>query len=765
MQVATEHALVTAEPGSSVDVTVDVVNTGDLIDGVTASVLGWPEEKFHATPKLLPLFPDAQGQIVITIDVPTSQPAGLHALTVELTSPGAGNPTQYVDVSLSVSARPAVELSVTPRLVRARRSGRFVVTTHNAGNVALDATLHSRTDDRRTEATFTPAHVHLEAGASASAVMVVRGPRMITGAEADRTVAVSARAQRVHAVPELEEPEPALERTETVQLRQRPTLSRGLLTALILAGIVALWALVFLLGIVQVLGGDPLTKSAPASFFPTAESAAGDGLGTDAPAGALPQTGLLPPGVGGEITGMVRSASNGQPAGRILVEAYRDSIHGPRLVSSAATQGDGTYSLAGLFPTSYRLKFNAAGFEPVWYPASPGPGRSTSLPVQAQGTTEGRDVVISGRPAQITGSIDPGPATGAVEVVVTARMVDAIGEASQDVGAAPQARTTTSNGDYTLTGLPAPATYELSFRAPGYQTTKVTTRVTGGEDRLQPKVLLGAGTGQINGTVNDGSGPIGGVTVSTTVDGEEVAVIPPTVGSVGSFSLTNLPTPGTYVVTFSAPDHGQHTTIIDLAGGESSSGLDVALHPGTGSISGMVLGPNGQGVGGVDVFVGGTSEIGAGATATPAATTLTTGDVGGFTINGLDAPGAYTLTFVADGFSPETIPVTLSGEGPADNVRATLRTRLGEIQGAVTGPEGKRYVGATVTASNGHGSWTAVSSAPGGSLAGGGYRIVGLEPGTYSVTVTASGLLQQTAIVTVASGQTARRDLTLRRSG
>src|SRR3954454_1315232 len=118
MRVATEERLVRADPGSTIDLVVDVVNTGDLIDGITAHLIGLPEGRTTVEPKVLPLFPDAQGQIRLSVDVPSTQPAGLHPLTVEVVSHGGGTPTQHVDVELSVSARPAIRLTASPRTVR-----------------------------------------------------------------------------------------------------------------------------------------------------------------------------------------------------------------------------------------------------------------------------------------------------------------------------------------------------------------------------------------------------------------------------------------------------------------------------------------------------------------------------------------------------------------------------------------------------------------------------------------------------------------------
>ena len=143
MRVATAQRLLTAEPGSSLEVPVDVVNTGELIDGVTARVIGLPDARITVAPELLPLFPDGQGQLTLSIEVPSSQPAGMHPLTIEVISHGTGEPSQHVDIDLSVAARPGVRLTRTPQVQRARRSARFELFVENTGNVGLDVSLSS----------------------------------------------------------------------------------------------------------------------------------------------------------------------------------------------------------------------------------------------------------------------------------------------------------------------------------------------------------------------------------------------------------------------------------------------------------------------------------------------------------------------------------------------------------------------------------------------------------------------------------------------
>src|SRR6478609_9584250 len=208
----------------------------------------------------------------------------MHPLTVAVVSHGSGSPTQHVDIDLSVSARPDIRLSPDPQTIRSKRTGRFVLNIENSGNVALDAVLSSTQEDKRTKSRFTPESVHVEPGVSTPVILTVKGPRMITGAETDRIVAVGLVARRAHTIPAMDETEtgPELERGTQVRLRQKPLVSRGLLTALILLMIVCLWAAIFLLGLTQVLAGDPMTKTAPPSFFAvSADTGSGDSSGDD----------------------------------------------------------------------------------------------------------------------------------------------------------------------------------------------------------------------------------------------------------------------------------------------------------------------------------------------------------------------------------------------------------------------------------------------------------------------------------------------------
>ena len=414
--------------------------------------------------------------------------------------------------------------------------------------------------------------------------------------------------------------------------------------------------------------------------------------------------------------------------------------------SSAATQADGSFQVAGLFPGGYLLRFSADGFDPVFYPGTPDQAAATPVTAESAQVTAGTNVQITGHPASISGSVDPGDTLQPVVTTVTARQVTGP-QAGQDVA------TTTTDGAnaYTLPNLPAPATYQLSFAAEGYQPTVISTTVDGGGQRLQPSVPLTAGPGQIAGLVTGNGAPLGGATISTTVGGTTVSSGTPTVGDVGRFVLGNLPTPATYVLQISAAGHGSTTQVVDLGPGQNLTDLNFGLAAGTDQVSGRLVDTAGNGIGGATVTVGGMTNP-------PETGTLTAGNVGGFALAGLPAGGSLTLTFAKAGYATTTVPIQVGSAAP---VTVTMTDSQGRLTGMVTDPTGVPIAGATVTATDGKRSWPVTSSSAFAGAAAGTYVIAQLPAGAYTVTAVAPTTLSRTSLVTVTAGGQVSADFVL----
>jgi len=736
LRVAMDRRRLSADPGSTVTFTLDVTNTSEVIDGISARVLGVDAERVTSRPQVLSLFPDSAGTMTLSIQLPESYPAGTHPLTVALDSHTSGT-TELVDVELTVASVPRVEVRPRPGVVRTGRRAHFVLDVGNRGNVPLDVALTGADADRSLKLRFSRTSVTVPAGGTKAVNLDSKAPRHLFGNDIDRPFSVHAEAAAPVTMAGTT-PQSVLDNTGVIH-RQRPVIARGVLTALILVTIVALWAGAFLFGLTRVFGNDPLTKTAPASFF---VASGVTGLAADStPGDVLAKSGPLPAGVGGVISGRVVSATSGDGISRIVVEALRPSRTGLQLVTSSATQADGSYVVIGLFPGNYYLRFTAPGYQTTWYPGVTSQAGARLVSAAPQQVTKANTIKVLGFAATISGQVDFGNVTTPIRTVVTARPLT--GASDKAVGKV----LTDAKGNYTLKGLPAPASYQISFVTAGYLASTLTEDVGGGQHRYEPVVRLSAGAGTISGIVTDGHSPIGGVTVSTTVNGQTFTTGTPTVGNVGHFSLGGLPTPGLYILTFRRDASTSTTKDVTLAPGGSEVLKKIVLVGGTNAVVGKVVDESGNPIGGATITVGGTP--------TPITTTSLTGDaslVGTFAITGVPVPGVYTLTVSYPGDIPVTLPLTLDGVHAPQQPTAVMRSALGTITGLVQQPNGSDVapsVGTTITVTDGQHQRTTLTVDAGGGLAKGGFSMSGLAQGWYTVTATHDGYSQATALVYV----------------
>jgi hypothetical protein len=750
MRATLGTALVELTPEQPAEVVVEVTNTSEVIDGVTASLDLGDGLSVVSDPAFLALFPDGTGTITLSITASSTFPARTYLATVELRSAVRPEDAVSLPLDLEVTPHPAASLDVAPPVRRGRSRQTFGVVCANSGNTPVELSFAASDPTRAVLTEFTPASLTVQPDASATTELAVLTKRQWFGSEVRRPLSIVAtsRAQDV-------------EVTATATFLQQPVIPRGVRTALVLGMIVALWAVVFIYALDRAFAKDALTKQAPASFYvstahhdpgsdqastaATVAAVCKGGATATAPPGVVPKSGVAI-GVGGTVSGTVTTLNTGTGIGRITVQAWRDAPCGPEVVSSAATSSDGSYSLVGLLPGPYQILFTATGYKNVWYGGATTRTASTPVTVEAQKVDSGKDAVIDGLPGSISGTVLTGQ-TPPATVTVT---VQAEQGSVRDVGTVQ----TGSNGNYSVPALPTPGTYDLSFTAPGYAVASDVEELGGGEARIANTVSMTASPGIINGSVTSNSHvPLGGVSITAAANGKTFTSATPTTGAIGRFTIANLPTPATYLLTFTLTGYGTQTQAVNLGPGQVISNLAVVLSGGAGSVSGTVTSSSGAPLGGVTVTVnGGTQPI--------STQTLTAGQVGAYQISGLPTPGDYTLSFSLPGYASETIAVPLVSNGSASGVNVTLPAVSGVISGTVVGPPlsgtscggsspcTTPLVGVQVSVSDGSTTRTTVttSSPPGG------FSFSGLAPGSYTVTFSFLGYAPQTTLVQLQPG-------------
>jgi hypothetical protein len=576
------------------------------------------------------------------------------------------------------------------------------------------------------------------AGQEAEAEIWVRGPRPWFGQTVARTLVVTADS-------------PSIKLRELATFNQRPRIPRGLVTMAILAAVVGLWATIFLAG-ADLLRADTAPTKAVAANFNT-------GGAQDVPLAA----------VAGSIAGKVTSEATGEGVARTTVAALRIKPDGTtEPTGSGATADDGTYTLAGLLPGSYHLRFTAEGFDEVWYPAAAAESAAGEIDLQPTAELTDTDVVLTGRPGSLVGTVLlPDSADPAQPITVTATQL--VEQAPDEGGAtpppAPIVQETT--GPVELTGLVTPATYRIVVASEGFEPQEFEETLAGGEVRVLNTVRLGAAPGSIGGLVRSSTGePLGNVKVLATSGELEKETTTPTSGNAGTFVLTELETPRTYVLTFTLEGFSSQTIALDLGPGQERTGVEATLTGGTGTITGAATDEGGAALGDVAVTVAGGEFLATTATLT---TSGPDAAVGSYRVADIPTPGVYAVTFSKEGFVDETRMVTFRLPGVRPDVSVQLVPDHGTITGTVTAADGRPLTGITVELTDGRtaeGSdevesrTTSTASDPAG-----GYSFAGVTPGTYTLTFRSPDFRTRILLVEVSAGDELVRDVTLSESG
>ena len=722
--LAQTHVAVT--PGIETRVEIDVTNTSDVIDGVTAIVDGINPDWVRLERPLVSLFPASTERLAVIFDLPRTCPAGDYLVVVRVVSTLDAERGSVHDFWLSVGVVAGLEVELRPSIVTGGSAARLEAIIRNTGNAAADVSVSVLEPTRVVDCVAEPSRIVLGHGAEAVLPVVMRGPRPWFGQPVARQIHVGVSCDTV-----------VLDKVAT--FNQKPRIPRGLITVLTLAAIVALWALIFLWVVTEMRRDEPAAKAVGTRLF------AGP---ANVPIAAI----------AGEARGTVTAATTGEGLARITVEAWRVKPDGSQApVASAATGDDGTFALPSLIPGQYRFRYSAEGYAEVWYadPDAPagdaavGDGAATVpgdlVRVKPTATVAGLDVAIGGGTGTLTGTIALPPGSAEVPLTVTATLITET--SGQGDGPVQEFTQTTTDGTISLGGLPTPGTYQVTVTGPGFATQSFQQAVGGGQSAVLNTVTLSAASGVIEGRVTDGTGAaLGGVEVVARSGDLEYRATTPTAQSIGEFRLVGLPTPGTYVITFTKEGYSGQTVALNLpAGGTATASAN--LIGGSGTVAGQVGDADGNPLGGVTVEAVCDGFVGAGATLT---TNGPGGAAGSFTISGLPVPSSCTVTFESDGYQTETYAAAFTTAGLVGVGPVTMLPVEAAIEGTVrAGGSGVGEI--TVTATDGTTSQVTTSATgPAGA-----YAFEDLTAGSYTLTFARPGYATRVVLVTVGEGETA----------
>jgi hypothetical protein len=674
--------------GVPFEIIVQVQNDEQIIKEVHARPGFIPSEAYVSRPLVISLFPAETADIQLEITLPRETPAGLYQLPIEVSD--ENGPIGTLTADIQVAPFDELSISVSPRVTAAGSKTSFVVTTTNRGNRPTGVSLTAADADRALKFTIEPRRAQLEGGQAVAFSVNAKGKRPFVGNAVPRAIQIDI-ATRSNTT------------SETVTFTQKPRLSRGLLTALLLLSIILIWALVFSAGFRSALAGQEPKKAVNSAWI----------------------TGSKPdPSVSiGSINTKIVAASDGRPLARMIISA--ELVDKSRPATAASSDEDGVVTLSGLTTGIYKLTVSGDGYV----------DQTVSQTVRVVPSDEPivlpQDIEMVGNPASIKGLTsggDPAP----VSTVEARLMVNEV--PSSEVITA----TSDATGLFAIENMPSPGRYRLTFTAVGFEPIQLFQEVAAGETVTMPTVKLQAGPGSVTGMVVDQNGiPLGGAAITATAGSDVIATVTPTSGAeVGKFVLSELRTPATYLMQISLEGYGTQTQTIKVGPGESVVlTTSIIMSKGTGVVRGAVTDESGNALGGVSVTASNGAIVGQ---------TISVDSGGFYSLSGLVAPGNYILTFSKEGYIPEVVGVALSSSLGASTSNVVLQRSNNAITGTIVNSIGTAISGATIIATSGLTSLSTLSTDPNGD-----FRLEGLTNGWWTVTISATGFQESVVLIQV----------------
>jgi len=719
--------------GETIVVRCVLHNEGASPATFTVRMLGFESASLTQQPFVVHIPAAASTPCDIPVTLPLSLPTGHHAAAFEVSS-DRDQHRQLTPFSIAVASVERVVIEPTPSPVRGRRRAKMRIDLTNNEPAPVTFTLLGEANGVRVR--FRQDDFELQPGEHAVTKAKIKGPRHWVGEKTQHNLLLSARGRSSTA-------------SVTAPFVQRPLFARRLRMLVAGLAVIALW-----LGAIggtalwwtnrnnaddqQVASGpgidadgdgliDPLLDAAGNPITGTGGTAATIGSGVDADGDGffdplLDAVGNPIPGTGGAAT----SLGSGQ-------DADGDGFFDPMLDANGnPIPGTGGGSVAG-----------AGGG------AGPDSGvdlvsltTPTSTVIRGTLTLDGSDdisavsirlapIALGAQPPQLQAfrAATPEPDTTATRPVkiwsarkgVAPRTLNPV---RQSEPLAPRDASVTADGIWLFSDVPLRQSYEVVFANPGYDTQSFVVTPQNDGTPIDLDVELVPAIGAISGVVQGPNGALGGVTIGVTDGTLTFDTTSATDGSIGTFALDALSTPGVYTVTASLRGYGTEVQQVRLGEGQTISNVSIAMVRDVGAIGGQAVDDRGNPLGGVTITATNGSN-------TRVTTSLTEGAIGSFNLPQLTVPSTYTVTAELAGFVTQTRRLVLGGS--IGGVNFSMIAESLSLEGRVTsGSDGKGIVSASVILTRDDLKFRVSTSA--GPFVGS-FVVDDLPPGSYVVTI------------------------------
>jgi hypothetical protein len=574
------------------------------------------------------------------------------------------------DLVVSVRDAAAVQASLEPTEPRSRRRGRFEVVLRNRGQASTKVALEPRAGDSALRVRLAELEPVLPPGRELRVAGRVEARWHLRGSERRLGFGVRVQARSTPFVLE-------------GSFLQRPLLQGGLVKAAAIACVVALWIAAAAVGIgalsahLQKSATAKAASSSPTSGPASPTGGPGSSVGGALAAPARPSQGTVR--VGGKVSGaepggvkvtitptslsdpsasgatLLGGASAQLTSAKVAPETVSSSpaplgmVYGTAVGTafdagltavagmptiSTLTAPDGTWAISGLkAPGTYLVTFSKPGFATRKYLlTASSPGSSLELNTTISPGFGSISGIVSGPTGAPLGGVSLTLSDGTV--TLTTR--------TPSVGA--------GLGRWSLTGLTTPDTYLVSATKPGYGTATTLVRLAPSASARDVRLVLQPGVGTITGVVVSARSAtgIGGITVSATGGSMTESATTTTEGVVGSYTLPNLPVPGSYALTFSGPGWVTQTREVHLS---ANAVVGASLVPSGADVIGFAYDAKGAGLPAAGVVL-------QNASATFKTLTQSTAPVGRFDFTDVP-PGDYVLIVEDYGYATSSAEVVV----------------------------------------------------------------------------------------------------------